>query len=82
MERILTSIVENGYYIVPIYSQSLIILAAAVKYLIYTDINNISVGERILTSIVENGTIVYQYIHNLSNNSSSRCEVSDKYVEK
>ena len=40
---------------------------------------DISVGERILTSIVEYGIIVYQYIHNVSNNFSSRCEASDIY---
>jgi len=42
----------------------------------------ILIGERSLTSIAEKGTIVYPYIHNLSNNSISRCEVSNKYIEE
>jgi hypothetical protein len=38
--------------------------------------------QRILTGIVAYAIIVYQYIHNLSNNFSSCCEASDIYREK
>ena len=44
-----------------------------------TEKNNNSIEETILTSIVEYGIIVYQYIHNVSNNFSSCCEASDIY---
>ena len=48
----------------------------------FTEKNNISIEETILTSIVEYGIIVYQYIHNVSNNFSNRYDGSEMYREK
>ena len=44
--------------------------------------NNIGIEATIVTSIFGYDIIVYQYIHQVSNNFSSRCEVSDIYREK
>jgi hypothetical protein len=41
--------------------------------------SQVEYGQRILTGIVAYAIIVYQYIHNLSNNFSSCCEASDIY---
>jgi len=46
-----------------------------------TQKNKIGIEVTIVTSIFEYDIIVYQYIHKVSNNFSSRCEVSDIYRE-
>jgi hypothetical protein len=60
----------------------LIILALSMKALQCIEKNNIGIEVTIVTSIFEYDIIVYQYIHQVSNNFSSRCEVSDIYREK
>ena len=47
-----------------------------------TNNSKVEYEQRILTSFVAYAIIVYQYIHNLSNNFSSCCEASDIYREK
>jgi hypothetical protein len=44
-----------------------------------TNNSQVEYEQRILTSIVAYAIIVYQYIHNLSNNFTSCCEASDIY---
>jgi hypothetical protein len=57
----------------------LIILAHSMKVLQTMEKNNIGIEVTIVTSIIEYDIIVYQYILKVSNNFSSRCEVSDIY---
>jgi hypothetical protein len=52
------------------------------KALQCTEKNNIGIEVTIVTSIFEYDIIVYQYIHKVSKNFTSRCEVSDIYREK
>jgi hypothetical protein len=59
--------------------KSLIILALSMTGC--TQKNKIGIEVTIVTSIFEYDIIVYQYIHKVSNNFSSRCEVSDIYRE-
>src|SRR5215469_4201362 len=54
-----------------------------VLYFLHSKTNSqVEYKQRILTSFVAYAIIVYQYIHNLSNNFSSSCEASDIYREK
>src|SRR5215471_14421711 len=50
---------------------------ARLKLLYSKNNSQLEFEHRILTSIVAHAIIVYQYIHNLSNNFSSCCEASD-----
>lgn len=62
--------------------QKFIILSLSFYFLHSKNNSQVEYKQRILISIVAYAIIVYQYIHNLSNNFSSCCEASDIYREK
>jgi hypothetical protein len=81
MHHYCAACIKYGYCVM-LYLEFLFSIALSMKALLCIVKNNIGIEVMIVTSIFEYDNIVYLYMHKVSKNFRSRCEVSDIYREE